>query len=128
MHTPTLAVCATGALLAATAGSVALAADDAEAAAELRREIAALIGDARCNNLVNCRVLALGTRACGGPDEYVAYSVWSTSGEDVRAKAMEYNFLHEDLVARRAQAGSCEVLPEPRAACVNRRCVTVPAQ
>lgn len=113
-------------LIAATSPSIALAESDAAAAAQLRLEITKLVGEAHCNNLVNCRVLGLGAKPCGGPEEYIAFSVWSTSGDDVRSKAMEYNFLREEIADRADKAAACEVLPEPRAACVNGRCVTVP--
>lgn len=98
---------------------------DIDSAAALRGEITAMIGDARCNNLVNCRILALGSSPCGGAEEYVAYSVWSTNGEDLRSKAMEFNFLREEILARGGAAGSCEMLRESSAACVNGRCVAV---
>lgn len=109
--------------LIATGGETR-AESDAEAAARLRTEIARLIGDAPCSNVVNCRVLGLGARPCGGPEEYVAYSTW-TQRDAIEGKALEYGFLREELLAQRDHAGACVVLPEPQVACVNRRCVTV---
>ena len=100
---------------------------DAEAAARLRREITELIGDARCQNLVNCRVMGLGARPCGGPEEYVAYSIWRTRRDDLEAKVDAYTFLREEAVRTQGKQGSCEALPEPNAACVNLHCVVVPA-
>ena len=100
---------------------------DAEAAARLRGEIAQLVGDAPCSNVVNCRVIGLGARPCGGPEEYVAYSTW-TRRDDIEAKATEYTFLREELLAQRREAGACVALPEPKVACVNRRCIAVPEQ
>lgn len=100
---------------------------DREEAERLRREIAELIGEAPCNNLVNCRVLGLGARPCGGPEEYVAYSTW-VKRDQIQTRALEYNFLREELVSREAVAGTCEMLPEPRAACVSGRCVVAPAE
>lgn len=105
-----------------------LAESDAQAAQRLRSEIAKLIGEANCRNIVNCRILGLGFRPCGGFEEYVAYSIWETKREDLEIKAMSYNFLREELVAAGQQMGTCEVLPEPRAACINSRCVTRPAE
>jgi hypothetical protein len=119
-------------LLAATGvwllcGCAAWAESDAEAAERLRREIAQLIGEAPCSNLVNCRVIGLGARPCGGPEEYVAFSTW-TKREEIQTKVLEYNFLREEMLSGEPRAGACVVLPEPKAACVNRRCVTVPEQ
>jgi hypothetical protein len=102
--------------------AVLFGAGDAEEAARLRREIFELIGSAPCNNLVNCRILALGARACGGPEEYVAYSTWARR-DDIQSKAAEYNFLREELLAGAAPASGCQPLAEPKAACINSRCV-----
>jgi hypothetical protein len=101
--------------------AVLFSAGDAEEAARLRREILELIGSAPCNNLVNCRILALGARACG-PEEYVAYSTWARR-DDIQSKAAEYNFLREELLAGAAPASGCQPLAEPKAACINSRCV-----
>ncbi|HZP91474.1 MAG TPA: hypothetical protein VFB20_01145 [Burkholderiales bacterium] len=100
---------------------------DAEAAARLRHEITELIGDARCQNLVNCRVMGLGASPCGGPEEYVAYSIWRTRRDDLETKVDAYTFLREEAVRAQGKPGSCEALPVPNAACVNLRCVVVPA-
>jgi hypothetical protein len=104
--------------------TVSCAESDAEAAARLRREIAKLVGEAPCSNVVNCRVIGLGARPCGGPEEYVAYSTW-TRRDEIEGKAMEYSFLREELIAGQPQAGACVSLVQPQVACVNRRCVTV---
>jgi hypothetical protein len=102
-------------------------AGDKEEAERLRREITGLIGAAPCNNLVNCRVIGLGARPCGGPEEYVAYSTWSKRDE-IETRALEYNFLRQELIAREGVAGICVVLPEPKAACVSGRCIAAPAE
>jgi hypothetical protein len=90
---------------------------------KLRREIAELIGPARCMNLVQCRIAAIGMDSCGGPAEYLVYSWLSTDKGALETKIAEYNFLHEDLQNKQQPVASCAVLPEPTAACVNGRCV-----
>jgi len=120
-----IAVCALTLGLAAPVAC--LAESDAEAAAGLRERIAALIVDARCNNLVNCRVIGIGSRPCGGPEEFVAYSIWDTKVDEIGSLAAEYDFLREELNAAGDQVGSCVVLPKPAVNCVNARCVTVPS-
>ena len=56
-----------------------------------------MIGQARCANLVHCRLLALGSRPCGGPDEYLAYSSITARASCSRTKALEYGLLQEEL-------------------------------
>ena len=117
------AVCAL--VLGLAAAVTCRAESDAEAAADLRARIAAMTVDARCNNIVNCRIIGLGSRPCGGPEEYLAYSIWDTKVDEIGSLAAEYNFLREELRSASGQAGSCEVLPEPAINCVNARCVKV---
>jgi len=94
--------------------------------ATLRADITALVGKAKCANLVNCRVAALGIDACGSPVEYVAYSWLSTEKAALETRIAEYNFAFEDSRKGGVTAGACTSLPEPVAACVNGRCV-IPA-
>jgi hypothetical protein len=116
------------ALLGAAAGCAAAAeADTAALEAEmkaLRAEIVKEIGNAPCANLVHCRLLALGVRPCGGPDEYLAYS--SVTGDKTRLenKALEYGLLQEDLHRARGTVGACVMLPLPRLVCLDNRCRT----
>ncbi len=92
--------------------------------ARLRNEITALIGAARCMNLVQCRVAAIGIDSCGGPAEYLVYSWLSTDKGALETKIAEYNFLQEDVLNKRQPATiDCSAPPEPIAACVNGRCV-----
>ena len=99
---------------------------DAEEALGLRNEITSAIGEARCRNLVNCRIVGLGARPCGGPDEYVAYSIWETDREHIANLVFEYNLLKEDMMFESDAVGTCEVLPKPDVDCVYDRCVIVP--
>ncbi|HWA14189.1 MAG TPA: hypothetical protein VHA15_13940 [Burkholderiales bacterium] len=98
-------------------------ADPAAELAKLRAEIDGLVGQGRCMNLVQCRVVPLGSTPCGGPAEYLAYSWISTDKAALETKIAEYGFLLEDVQGRPAAAGACVVPPEPVAACVNNRCV-----
>ena len=100
---------------------------DAEAASRLRQEIAVVIKDASwCRNIVNCRVVGLGARPCGGPEEYVAFSIWNNTGDELRNLVTEYNLLREELMLDSDEVGTCEVLPKPNANCLQSRCVTAP--
>jgi hypothetical protein len=102
---------------------LALAADpDQEELERLRVGILALIGDARCANLVHCRALPLGTRPCGGPAEYLAYSSITGHREELETRAYEYTFLQEDMQRRHPPSDACAALPEPRLQCIDNHC------
>jgi hypothetical protein len=91
--------------------------------AKLRKEIGDLIGPARCVNLVQCRIAAIGLDSCGGPAEYLVYSWLSTDKGALETKIAEYDLLQEDLQKKQQPSASCAPNPEPTAACVNGRCV-----
>ena len=91
--------------------------------ARLHNDITALVGAAKCANLVNCRIAALGTDACGGPADYVAYSWLSTEKAALETKIAEYNFALEDVQKHEMPVNACTTSKEPVAACVNGRCV-----
>jgi hypothetical protein len=95
---------------------------DEEALVSLHQEIMALIGEPRCENIVHCRLLALGSRPCGGPAEYLAYSSIVGRRDVLEAKAYEYGFLQEEVNRTRKVSGNCTVLDKPRLACTNGRC------
>ena len=94
----------------------------------LRAQVIEMIGDASCVNLVHCRLLALGTRPCGGADEYLAYSSHTPNRAALENKALEYALIQEDVQRAKSIAGICVVLPEPRLACIDRRCRVVSEQ
>ena len=99
-------------------------ADEAQLKA-LRAQIIEMIGEASCVNLVHCRLLALGTRPCGGADEYLAYSSNTGNRTALENKALEYTLLQEDVQQAKGAVGVCVVLPQPRLTCIDRRCRVV---
>jgi hypothetical protein len=100
---------------------------DEEALVRLRKEILGMIGDPICTNLVYCRVLPLGVKPCGKPDEYLAYSSTAKTNEDtLGARAAEYAFLQEELHMSSPSKGACEVPPLPKVQCVDQRCKLQP--
>ncbi len=115
------------ALYGAFAPATTAAQSDAEEARRLRDEISTAIGEARCRNLVNCRIVGLGARPCGGPEEYLAYSIWNTDREHIANLVFEYNLLREDMMHGSDAVGTCEMLQEPGLDCIHDRCVIVPA-
>ena len=125
MKTPRLTVVVACLFPLLLAGTACRAETDEEALVRLRAEIMEMVGDASCRNVVNCRVVGLGARPCGGPDEYIAYSIWRTMSDEFRNLVSEYNLIAEDVVHASETAGICVMLEEPAADCVNDHCVTV---
>ncbi len=70
--------------------------------------IIALIGDGACDNDAQCKTIAIGAKACGGPEYYLA---WSTKRTDVAALRQA---AQSELTARR----NMNVNPGMRSTCV----------
>jgi len=98
----------------------------AKDSAALMQDIKAEIGDAACDAAQQCRSIAVGHKACGGPEGYLAWS--SKRSDEARLK---------DLVAAHAAARSeenrrsgmmsdCRLITDPGASCRAGRCSLLP--
>lgn len=106
---------------------VAQAGSDEDDLLKLKQEIVRMIGDPFCTNLVYCRVLALGVKPCGKPDEYLAYSnIAGTNAEQLETKAAEYAFLQEEIQAAHPATDHCVPPGKPAVKCIDQRCKLVP--
>ena len=77
-----------------------------------------------CTSDTECHSVAVGSRACGGPTGYRAYSSKTVSTASVEAQAQ-----HEREVAAQAareshQISPCFMLADPGARCEQNKCVT----
>lgn len=95
----------------------------AASSAELFEQLRAEIGEPRCSSNAQCRSVAVGHKACGGPDSYLA---WSTAVSD-ETRLARLVAAHADA-RRREDAASgrvsnCAMLLDPGAHCEAQRCV-----
>jgi hypothetical protein len=105
------------------AGSAAAwAEEDAQALARLRREIAATVGDATCGNVSFCRLLPMGSDACGNPTAWIAYNNAPDLKPVIETKAAEYTFIEEEQHRGNPRPADCRPASKPKPACVNHRC------
>jgi len=88
----------------------------------LGRELRALIGPAACSADSQCRSIAVGAKACGGP---AGYAAWSTQGSDAQ-KLTELARRQAEAQRREIEASgmasNCAMVTDPGAACVAGRC------
>ena len=79
--------------------------------------VEALIGDAACDSDAQCHTIAVGAKACGGPQRYLAWSSRRTDGATLRSTA------EREALAARAKAESsglmsnCAMVKDPGAYC-----------
>ncbi len=92
---------------------------------ELRQSIDTLIGANRqCAVDTDCKLVGLGARPCGGPDEYRVYS--NVNGVEGKLLAMveKYNAMAKKDNESSGRLGICVVAPKPLFSCVNNLCQT----
>jgi hypothetical protein len=94
---------------------------------EMKAEILALVSDPACADSLDCRYTGLGTKPCGGPWEYIVYSVASVDSSELAAQVAAYNDFNEELNLRYGWVSDCSVPPPPVVGCQDGRCVDLSA-
>ena len=95
------------------------AAGEAALLARLRQEI----GDAPCSADTQCRSLAVGHKACGGPQQWWAWSTTTARGERLQAWADELAALQQQRQEASGMVSNCLYVTDPGAVCQAQRCV-----
>lgn len=90
--------------------------------ARLGRELRALIGPAACSADAQCRTVAVGAKACGGPAGYLAWSTQGTDAEQLEALAKRQAAAQRREVEASGLRSNCAMVTDPGAACVAGRC------
>ena len=94
-------------------------ADETALLARLRTEI----GDARCTADTQCRTLGVGHKACGGPQQWWAWSTLTARGERLQAWADELAALQKQRQEASGMLSNCLYVADPGAVCQAQRCV-----
>lgn len=103
----------------ATAAAVAPAAP-----ASLLQQLQAEIGDAACDSSTQCKTIAVGHKACGGPESYLAYSTKNGDAAKVARLAADYSAERKNQNTKSGMMSTCSVVLDPGATCNAGRCVT----
>lgn len=90
---------------------------------EMRREIDMLIGDAAAASIADCRYAGLGSKPCGGPWEYIVYSVSSTDSTALAERLKTYDAFEAETNARYGYLSDCSVPNIPNLAYKDGRCI-----
>ena len=89
---------------------------------KLKKEIDREIGKPRAKRSNQCRVIAFGAKACGGPKSYLIYSTQQTNENKLKRLVDRYN-LEEEKINKKSDAMSdCMMVEEPRVSLVNGMC------
>lgn len=103
---PVVTVCFAGGALAA------------ETPAQALHQVRNLIGDATCSDDVQCRTVAIGNRACGGPDAYIAWSTQKTDADALQRAVNHYSLVQSQGASVRGRTSICSVAIDPGAVCL----------
>lgn len=79
--------------------------------------VEALIGDAACDSDAQCRTVAVGAKACGGPAAYLPWSARQTDGTALRTIAERDAALARKRVEKSGVMSTCSVVDDPGAYC-----------
>lgn len=113
--------CLTALLLGSAAGGCTSAQPDRPSAADTsaREQIRQLVGDGQCKKDADCRTLAIGQKACGGPEAYLAWSTANTDEQALVAAAQRYAKERRlQLDKPGALMSNCALVSDPGAHCV----------
>ena len=86
--------------------------------ARSRAALQQVIGNAACDTDYQCRTVAIGNRACGGPEAYLAWSTRQTDPAALQDAAARYNTTQAAAKPPGGQVSTCEFLSDPGAVCV----------
>jgi len=89
-------------------------------------DIKTMIGEARASDVQQCRKVAFGYKACGGPASYLIYSVQGLDEVLLLKKVSEYNALAEAESRRLGLMSDCAIVPEPSVSLVGGVCKAGP--
>ena len=90
---------------------------------EMRQEIDELIGDAVAASIADCRYAGLGSKPCGGPWEYIVYSVSSTDSTALAERLRAYDAFEAEMNERYGYLSDCSVPNIPVMAFKDGRCI-----
>jgi len=93
---------------------------------KLRAMIVEEIGVPRADDIAQCATLPLGSRPCGGPQEYLPYSRQVAKERRLHMLAGEYSALERQFNEQRGLVGACVVAPVPKLTLDQGVCRTLP--
>ena len=89
--------------------------------AKMRQEVEEAIGEAACGSIEDCRYAGLGSKPCGGPWEYIVYSVADSTA--LAKQLAAYNGFEAGMNQRYSYSSDCSVPNEPMLVCSAGRCI-----
>jgi hypothetical protein len=96
----------------------------AASAPDLMAQLRTEIGSAACDSAQQCNTVAVGHKACGGPETYLAWSSKASNAATVRQLAGAHAARRKRDNLDSAMVSTCSAVMDPGATCSAGRCVT----
>ena len=88
-----------------------------------KTQLNTLIADTSCDTSMQCKVIAVGSRACGGPSSFEVYSTKTAKDEQVKTLSKTITELESNFNAQKGMMSICQHLTTPSTQCVENKCV-----
>ena len=105
---------------------VRAAAPVARAPSSLMQQLQAEVGDAACDNSAQCKTVAIGQKACGGPESYMPWSSKRSDAGKVASLAADLTAERKTQNVKSGMVSTCSLVMDPGAVCTAGRCVAGP--
>lgn len=93
----------------------------------LWQKIQAANADTSCDTSSQCHTIGVGSRACGGPESYLAWSSKNSDGAALKALAEQHSAARRADDERAQMMSTCMMVADPGASCRESRCTVNPA-
>lgn len=92
---------------------------------QLNKNIEVFAKNKACSGGDNCRSMAMGAKICGGPTNYIIYSLSNTDEKKLAEMVNEYTALQKQINLKNPnQAGTCDFIVAPDINCLNGICTS----
>jgi hypothetical protein len=99
--------------------------DDRTELLNFKNEIESIVATSVCGDAFSCEYMAFGSKACGGPQEYLVYST-SIDVDTLIVLVEDYNDAEADFNVKWGVISDCSVLnPPTNVICENNKCVAI---
>ncbi len=114
-------------LLLGACGSAPAEAVPEVSSAQLLQNIQDQAANTDCDSPQQCHTVALGAKACGGPDMYLAWSSKNNDGKTLRELAARYAEASRRANQASGMLSTCSIVSDPGATCQAGHCVLLKA-
>jgi Fe-S-cluster containining protein len=91
---------------------------------QLGKEIQDFAKNKTCAGGDDCKTMAMGSKACGGPTSYIVYALSKTDEKQLSEKVKQYTDFQKELNIKYNRTSDCLFLSPPTVDCLNGVCAS----